>query len=79
MPPWSFQGENRDRRVTSAHIHYFKYSQSIRFNMTFHIKDKAGQKEDEEMWEKSSWIPQELEGGFLSGPLGLCCPVSHGQ
>lgn len=38
----------------------FKHLQSITFSMTFDIKDKAGQK-DEEMWERSSWTPQELD------------------
>lgn len=44
----------------------FKHTQSIRFNMTFDMKDKAGQRDkagekDEEMWEKSSWTPQKLD------------------
>lgn len=61
-----------------------KHSQSIRFNMTFYIKDKAGQKEDEEMWEKSSCTPQELDPlrGFCVWPFRavLSCkpwPLDH--
>lgn len=46
----------------------FKHSQSIRLSMTFDIKGKAGQ-EDEEMWEKSLWTPQELDP--WRGPLCL--------
>lgn len=38
----------------------FKHSQSKRLSVTFDIKGKAGQ-EDEEIWEKSSWTPQELD------------------
>lgn len=59
----------------------FKHSQSVSLSMTFGIKDKTGQ-EDEETWEKKfmdSARTWSLKGAVVSGPLGLCYLVSHGS
>lgn len=48
----------------------------------FDIRDKMAGVKDGGMWEKSSWTPPRtwpFERAVVSGSLGLCCPVRHGQ
>lgn len=50
-------GKTHMEKLPALTFTIFKHSQSIRFSITFDIKDK----EYEEMWEKTSWTPQELD------------------